>query len=282
MAPVNVTVSAIKSMKLENRKIAAVTAWDFPSGRLADEAGIDLVLVGDSLAMTIRGDQNTLEITTDEMIYHSRLVARACRGPLVIADMPFMSYQVSPEQALENAGRFMKEAGVHGVKIEGGGPMVATTERLVAAGIPVLGHIGLTPQSIHLLGGYAAQGKTVDQAEALERSAVELEAAGVFALVLECVPDLLAKRITGRAAIPTIGIGAGPDCDGQIQVTADLLGLGDTAAPRHAKAFADLHSVGLAAMRGFKQEVVDGEFPTDKESIPAPEELVEFFGKESD
>lgn len=259
------TTNKIRRMKGDAR-IACLTAYDYSTAKLVDEAGIHLVLVGDSLAMTMLGYETTLPVTMEQMLHHTAAVARGVGNALVVADMPFMSYQVSVEQALSNAGRFIKEAGADAVKIEGGALREATVRALTANGIPVLGHIGLTPQSVRETGGYRVQGRDDAEAERLMADAAVLAEAGVFGLVLECVPAGLAERITGSVAVPTIGIGAGPACDGQILVTHDVLGLYSELRPKFAKRYAELGNLVRQALTAYRQEVEQGLFPTDEQS----------------
>jgi 3-methyl-2-oxobutanoate hydroxymethyltransferase len=254
------TASRIRALKGQ-QKVVCLTAYDYSTARIVDEAQIPLVLVGDSLAMTMLGYRNTLPVTMDEMLHHVKAVARGIRGALVVADMPFLSYQVSEAQALENAGRFIKEGGADAVKIEGGALRVPTVARLVENGIPVLGHIGLTPQSIHAMGGYKVQGRQPAAARGLIADAKALAGAGVFGLVLECMPSALAGRITRAVPMPTIGIGAGAACDGQILVTHDLLGLYGEVSPRFVKRYADVGGAMRKAFAAYKQEVETGRFP---------------------
>jgi len=256
------TAPKIKAMKGE-QKVTSLTAYDTLSANYADEAGIPLILVGDSLAMTVLGYETTLPVTMDEMVHHTAAVSRGVQNGLVVADMPFMSYQGTTEHAMENAGRFIKEAGADAVKIEGGALRVALVEKLVANGIPVLGHhIGLTPQSVKETGGFKMQGKTDEAAEQLLNDAAALEQAGAFALVLECVPAELAKKITAAINIPTIGIGAGSHCDGQILVFTDVLGMGQGHVPGFVKKFADLKPQIQQALSAYKTEVEQGDFPS--------------------
>jgi len=255
------TAPKIKSLKGE-QKITSLTAYDTLSARYADEAGIPLILVGDSLAMTVLGYETTLPVTMDEMVHHTAAVSRGVQNGLVVADMPFMSYQGTTEHAMENAGRFIKEAGADAVKIEGGALRVSLVEKLVANGIPVLGHIGLTPQSVKETGGFKMQGKTDEAAQKLLDDAAVLEKAGAFALVLECVPAELAQKITAAVNIPTIGIGAGPHCDGQILVFTDVLGMGQGHVPGFVKKFADLKPQIQQALTAYKTEVEQGDFPS--------------------
>ncbi|MBC8206751.1 MAG: 3-methyl-2-oxobutanoate hydroxymethyltransferase [Kiritimatiellales bacterium] len=254
------TVPKLKALK-GKQKLVALTAYDALSARYADQAGIPLILVGDSLAMTVLGYETTLPITMDEMVHHTAAVSRGVSEGLVVADMPFMSYQGTVEHAIENAGRFIKEAGADAVKIEGGalrGPLV---EKLVSNGIPVLGHIGLTPQSVKEFGGFKAQGKTAEAARNLMDDAMVLEQAGAFAIVLECVPAELAKTLSAALTIPTIGIGAGPHCDGQILVFTDVLGMGQGHVPSFVKKFADLKPQIEQALAAYKADVESGGFP---------------------
>ena len=254
------TASRIRAAK-GRHKLVCLTAYDYSTARLVDEAGVQLILVGDSLAMTMLGYATTLPVTVAEMLQHTAAVVRGVTNALVVADMPFMSYQVSAAQALENAGRFVKEAGAGAVKIEGGAIRAPTVRALVDNGIPVLGHIGLTPQSIREMGGYKVQGKKPEQARRLLRDAGELERAGAFALVLECLPAVLGREITESVGVPTIGIGAGPRCDGQILVTHDLLGLYADLAPKFAKKYADLGAAMKRAFEAYRREVESGAFP---------------------
>ena len=254
------TAPKIKALK-GAQKIAALTAYDALSGRYADEAGIPLVLVGDSLANTVLGYETTLPVTMDEMVHHTAAVSRGVNEGLVVGDMPFMSYQGAIDHAIENAGRFIKEAGADAVKIEGGVMRAELVEKLVANGIPVLGHVGLTPQSVKEFGGFKMQGKTDEAARKLMDDAMALEQAGVFALVLECVPEALAQKITAALKIPTIGIGAGPHCDGQVLVFTDVLGMGQGHVPRFVKKFADLKPQIQQALSAYKTEVEQGVFP---------------------
>ena len=254
------TAPKIKALKGEQR-FAVLTAYDALSARYADEAGIPLILVGDSLAMTVLGYETTLPVTMDEMVHHTAAVSRGVQNGLVVADMPFMSYQGTTEHAIENAGRFVKEAGADAVKIEGGtlrGPLV---ENLVANGIPVLGHIGLTPQSVKEFGGFKKQGKTDESARKLMDDAMALEQSGAFAIVLECVPAELAQKISAALKIPTIGIGAGPHCDGQVLVFTDVLGMGQGHVPGFVKQYADLKPQIQKALADYRSEVENGTFP---------------------
>jgi len=268
-----VTVPEIVKAKASGRPIVALTAYDFPFARIADEAGVDLVLVGDSLGMVVQGGDTTLPVTMDEMVYHTRMVARARRRALVVADLPFLSYQVSATDAVANAGRLVKEGGAEAVKLEGGCAVAATIERIASVDIPVMGHIGLTPQSVHRMGGHKVQGRRRGQApgqrERLIEDALAVEAAGAFAIVLEGIPCDLAAELTKRLAIPTIGIGAGIDCNGQILVLHDVLGLGERTPPRFAKRYADLWSAAREAIGAYSNDVRGGVFPTAAHSFQA-------------
>ncbi|MCY3728535.1 MAG: 3-methyl-2-oxobutanoate hydroxymethyltransferase [Nitrospira sp.] len=258
------TVPEFQSQK-GKKKLVVVTAYDALFTRIIEQAGIDVILVGDSLGVVVQGKPDTLSVTMDEMEYHTRLVAQSRRQALVIADMPFMSYQVSQERAIHNAGRLI-QAGAAAVKVEGGGTMVDRVRALTAVGIPVMGHLGMTPQFVHRFGGYKVQGRETTQADALLNDAKALEAAGAFALVLEAMPASLARSMTQAVSIPTIGIGAGPHCDGQVLVLYDLLGLFDEFAPKFVKPYAHLKADALQALRRFKEEVECRKFPTDQES----------------
>lgn len=251
-------ISALKGDTL----ITALTAHDCSTARLVDEAGAQLVLVGDSLAMYAQGHPTTLPVTLDEMLYHARLVSRGIQRALIVADMPFLSYQVNDDEAMRNAGRFLKEARADAVKIEGGTMRAPLVKRLVDNGIPVLGHIGLTPQSIKAAGGYKVQGRTHPAAEQLKADALALEKAGVFALVIECTVPRLAEEITAALAIPVIGIGSGPACDGQILVTHDILGLFGEFKPKFVKRYANLGQQAVEALTQFRQDVENRAFPT--------------------
>jgi 3-methyl-2-oxobutanoate hydroxymethyltransferase len=266
-----VTVPEIVRAKAAGRPIVALTAYDFPFARIADEAGVDVILVGDSLAMVVQGFDTTLPVTMDEMVYHTRMVARARRRAPLVADLPFLSYQVSPLEAVANAGRLIKEGGAEAVKLEGGRAVAETLERIASVDIPVMGHIGLTPQSVHRMGGHKVQGRRRGQApgqrERLIEDALAVEAAGAFAIVLEGIPLDLAAELTERLTIPTIGIGAGLHCDGQILVLHDVLGLCDRVAPRFAKRYADLWSEAREAIGAYASDVRGRDFPTAAHSF---------------
>jgi 3-methyl-2-oxobutanoate hydroxymethyltransferase len=259
------TIPEFQQHKRDKKKLVVVTAYDALFARIVEQAGINVILVGDSLGVVVQGKPNTLSVTMEDMLYHTRLVAGAVQRALVIGDMPFMSYQASTEEALRNAGRFL-QAGAAAVKLEGGAVVLDRVRAITAIGIPVMGHLGMTPQSVHRLGGYKVQGKAKDQAIQLMEDAQSLEAAGAFAIVLEAIPASLAKRITEAVSIPTIGIGAGPHCDGQVLVLYDLLGLFDEFMPRFVKPYAHLKADALQALRRYKEEVEQGKFPSESES----------------
>jgi len=276
-APGKLPLTELVEMKRRGERIAMITAYDAPSARLADAAGADLILVGDSAAMVVLGHDSTVPATVDELLVLTRAVTRGAKRPLVIADMPFGSFQISNESALENAIRFVKEAGAEAVKVEGAGPTLSRVQALVGAGIPVMGHIGLTPQSATMLGGFKAQGRTAGKALRLYEDALALERAGCFSLVLEAVPAPVAERITEALAIPTIGIGAGAECDGQVLVWHDLLGLYEGHAPRFVKRYANLADEIKRALEAYVAEVRSGAFPEQQHTYAIPEEeLAEF------
>ena len=256
-----VTIDELQEKKEAGEKITMMTAYDFPTGSLVDQAGIDTVLVGDSLGMVMLGYDSTVPVTMDEMIHHCKAVRRGVKNSFIIGDMPFMSYQVSIENAVENAGRLFKEAGCDSVKLEGGSEMAHVVEGIVKAGIPVCAHIGLTPQTVTMLSGFKVQGKDSESARKLVQSAKDLEEAGAFMVVMECIPDLLAKRITDELRIPTIGIGAGKDCDGQVLVYHDLVGLFERFTPKFVKQYINLSPKIKEALLQFKAEVEKGTFP---------------------
>ncbi|GAB4376443.1 MAG: 3-methyl-2-oxobutanoate hydroxymethyltransferase [Calditrichia bacterium] len=262
-----ITVPEIIKFKERGEKISALTAYDALMAEMLDEAGIDIILVGDSAGMVVAGYSTTLPIGMEEMIYHSRIVSRVVHRALVVADMPFLSYQVSVEQAIANAGRFLKEAEVQAVKIEGGEPIAEIIQKLVSLGIPVMGHLGLTPQSIHKFGSYKLQGKDPQVAKQLQKDAQILAEAGVFSIVLEKIPRSLAAQITRSVGIPTIGIGAGPDCDGQILVSHDMLGIFDKFKPRFVRRYAEIAQLMRSAFRAYSQDVKEGKFPAPEESF---------------
>lgn len=268
------TISKIQDLKTAGDKITMLTAYDYSTARLVDEAGVHLVLVGDSLGMVVLGYDSTVPVTMDEMLHHTRAVVRGTNMALVVGDMPFMTYQASVEDAIRNAGRMLQEGGCQAVKLEGGVVMAETTRRIVSCGIPVMGHIGLTPQSINQLGGHRVQGKTADAAKRLVEDALALEQAGAFAVVLELVPVQLAKLITGKLRIPTIGIGAGPFCDGQVLVINDMLGLFTDFVPKHTKQYARLASTMKKAISEYCAEVKSGAFPSGEHGVSMDESLL--------
>lgn len=257
-----VTVTTLRAMKARDERITMVTAYDATFAQMLDEADIDVLLVGDSLGMVVQGHDTTLPVTVDEVIYHCRAVARGARRAHVVGDMPFMSYQVSADEALRNAGRFLAAGGAHAVKLEGGHAVAPTIERIVAAGIPVMAHVGLTPQSYHAMGGFRVQGKTEDAADRVLADAHAVADAGAYAVVLEGIPSDLAARITAELEVPTIGIGAGPSCDGQVLVCYDLLGLTPDLQPKFVRRYAEMFAEGVDAARRYREEVRTGVFPT--------------------
>lgn len=255
------TIRQLIRYKQQGKTIVALTAWDYLTAQILDQAGTDLILVGDSLAMVALGYDTTLPLTLDDIIHHAKAVRRGVKQSLLVVDLPFLSYQVSPQEAIASAGRVMKETGAEAIKLEGGNPVMAdTVQRLVQVGIPVLGHVGLTPQSVRQLGGYRQQGNTPESGDRILQEAIALEQAGAFGVVLEHIPPDLAYTITQKISIPTIGIGAGVHCDGQVLVTADLLGLSDWQPP-FAKVYARLREQGIQAVQQFAQEVRDRQFP---------------------
>jgi 3-methyl-2-oxobutanoate hydroxymethyltransferase len=276
-APGKLALTELAELKARRQPIAMVTAYDAPSGRLADAAGADVILVGDSAAMTVLGHDSTVPATMDEMIVLTRATNRGARRPLVVADMPFGSFQVSDEEALNNAIRFVKEGGADAVKLEGAGQTLSRVQKIVGAGIPVMGHLGLTPQSATMLGGFKAQGRTAEKAVRLYEDALALEAAGCFAIVLEAVPAPVAERITEALTVPTIGIGAGVHCDGQVLVWHDLLGLYEGHAPRFVKQYADLSEVIKAAVGTYVEEVRERRFPEEQHTYAMPAGELELF-----
>lgn len=260
-----VTTQTVVEMKKNGEKISMLTAYDYTMAGIVDSAGIDVILVGDSASNVMAGYETTVPMTLDHMIYHTSCVVRGVSRALVIADLPFMSYQVTAKEALISAGRMMKEAGAHAVKLEGGKPIAKTVKRIIDAGIPVMGHLGLTPQSIYKFGTYKVRAKDEEEAEQLVEDAKKLEKAGVFSIVLEKIPSLLANRVTSQLSIPTIGIGAGPHCDGQVLVTHDMLGLNKDFSPRFLRRYADLHKEMSNAVAHYINDVKDGDFPNESE-----------------
>ena len=270
-----VTIRELKGMKRRGEKIPIMTAYDYTSARILEAAGIAVILVGDSLGQVVLGYDSTVPVTMDEMVHHVKAVARGTQKAHVVADMPFMSYQADHAEALRNAGRFLKEGGAQSVKLEGGRPMAETVRRIVQAGIPVMGHIGLTPQAVNQLGGYKVQGKSPEAAAALIEDALALESAGAYAIVLESVPAPLARLITEKVSVPTIGIGAGVHCDGQVQVFHDLLGLFADFVPKHARRYAELADSINSAVTRYIQDVEAQSFPSDEESFTMAQGVLE-------
>jgi len=270
-------LTELAELKRRGQKLAMVTAYDFPSGRIADEAGVELVLVGDSAGMVVLGNESTVPVTMEELLMLTRAVTRGAKRPLVVADMPFGSFQVSDALAVVNAVRFVKEAGADAVKLEGAGPTLSRVQAIVGAGVPVMGHVGLTPQSATMLGGFKAQGRTAEKAERLYEDALALEAAGCFAIVLEAVPAAVAARVTEALNVPTIGIGAGAACDGQVLVWHDLLGLYAGKAPRFVKRYADLATETKRALESYVDDVREGRFPEEQHTYAIPDEELDAF-----
>jgi len=269
-----ITIPDILGKKREGKKITMLTAYDYPTALLVDRAGIDMILVGDSLGMVVLGYETTVPVTMDEMIHHTKAVSRGAGRALIVGDMPFMSYNTSERDAIVNAGRFIKEAGADAVKLEGGTPMRTVVEAIVRAGIPVMGHIGLTPQTIAQLGGFKVQGKTAEAARRIIEDARVLEEAGVFSVVLEAIPAEIAGQITRAVTVPTIGIGAGIECDGQVLVYQDMIGLFDRFVPRFVKQYARVGEIMLDSFKRFKEEVEGGTFPGEEHSFKIePEEF---------
>ena len=269
-----VTVNQVRDMKQKGEKITMLTAYDYSTAKIVDGVGIPLILVGDSLGMVILGYESTIPVTMEEMLHHTKAVVRGAKQAMVVGDMPFMTYHVSVEDALRNAARFIQEAGAQAVKLEGGVSVAEKVQRIVECGIPVMGHIGLTPQSIHQLGGFKVQGKTSEAAARLLEDAKALEEAGAFSIVLETVPAPLAALITREVSIPTIGIGAGIGCDGQVQVINDILGSFADFVPKHAKRYAKLTVIMSSAITEYHNEVKSGKFPTDEQSSPMDESIL--------
>jgi 3-methyl-2-oxobutanoate hydroxymethyltransferase len=269
-----VTINQIKEMKQNGEKIAMLTAYDYVTAKIVDEAGVPLILVGDSLGMVMLGYDSTIPVTLEVMLHHTKAVVRGTKNALVVGDMPFMTYQISAEEAIRNAGRFLQETGCKAVKLEGGVTMAEKVRKIVDCGIPVMGHIGLTPQSINQLGGHRIQGKTPEAARRLLEDAIALEKAGAFAVVLETVPAPLATLITKKISIPTIGIGAGAGCDGQVQVINDILGSYTDFVPKHAKQYAKIASIMADAISQYQSEVKAGKFPTEAQSFPMDERIL--------
>ncbi|HOP47893.1 MAG TPA: 3-methyl-2-oxobutanoate hydroxymethyltransferase [Desulfobacteraceae bacterium] len=279
MEPKKITIAQLQKKKDKGQKITMMTAYDYSSASLVDQAGIDIILVGDSLGMVMLGYDSTVPVTMDEMIHHCKAVCRIAKTSFVIADMPFLSYQVSLEKAIENAGRFIKEAGCESVKLEGGSEMAPVVKAIVDAGIPVCGHIGLTPQTATKLSGFKVQGKDAESARQLIKSAKDFEEAGAFMIVMECIPDVLSARITKELHIPTIGIGAGKDCDGQVLVYHDLVGLFERFTPKFVKQYINLAPQIKNALIQYKEEVEAGTFPGPEHVFSMKEEeILKLYG----
>ena len=272
------TVRHLAEMKERGERIPMITAYDYTTAALADAAGIPVVLVGDSLGMVVLGYESTIPVTMEDIIHHTRMVVRGNKNSLIVADLPFMTYQVEPAQALRNAARLLQEGGAHTVKLEGGENIAPTIRRIVDCDIPVMAHVGVTPQSVNAFGGYRVRGRSVEQARQIVKDALAVEAAGAYAVVLELVPAPLARLITQRLTIPTIGIGAGPGCDGQVQVLHDMLGLFTDFVPRHARRYANLSQTISEAFTQYAAEVRDGSFPTAAESFTLDESILEELG----
>ena len=274
-----VTVLDVQQAKEDGRKLVMVTAYDYPLGLLADEAGMDIVLVGDSLGMVVLGMDGTVAVTMEHMIHHIQAVVRGCKGPLIVGDMPFMSYNISVEEAVRNAGRLVKEGGCEVVKLEGGVDFAPTIAAIIKAGIPVMGHIGLTPQTASAMGGFKIQGKDANAAKQIIDDAKSIQDAGVFSIILEAVPAPLGKLISETVNVPVIGIGAGPEVDGQVLVIHDVVGLYDRFVPKFVKQYADVKKVMLDALIDYKQEVEDVKFPGPENSFKMPDEALEQLKK---
>ncbi|MBN1145810.1 MAG: 3-methyl-2-oxobutanoate hydroxymethyltransferase [Anaerolineales bacterium] len=272
-----VTTQALRARKQSGEIITMLTAYDYPLASAIDQAGIDVILVGDSLGMVVLGYSNTLPVTMEDMLHHCRAVARGAKYALLVGDMPFMSYQVSVSEAVRNAGRFLQEAGMDAIKLEGGAERLEAIRAIRLAGIPVMGHLGLTPQSVHQLGGFRPQGRQAESARKLLQDALALQEAGCFSLVLEAVPGRLAEFISERLEIPTIGIGAGAGCDGQVLVTHDLLGLFERFTPRFARKYADLHQEMRRTFASYKEDVLAHVFPAAEHTLEMPEREWEAF-----
>ncbi len=279
MSPASITITSLREKKASGGKITMLTAYDYSMASLLDSCGVDVILVGDSLAMVALGYDSTVPVTVDQMLHHCAAVQRGAHNTLIVGDMPFMSYQVSAEKAVENGARFLKEGGCHGVKLEGGIEIAPTIRRMVKAGIPVMGHIGLTPQTAQSLGGFKVQGKDIESASRLLDSAKALDEAGVFGLVLECIPSEIAHVITDSISAPTIGIGAGPFCDGQVLVTNDMIGLFEKFTPKFVKQYLNLAPAIRKAINTYVNEVRGGSFPAEEHGFSASQEVVEGISK---
>ncbi len=270
-----VSTASLKEKRLKNEKITMLTSYDYSLAAMVDAAGIDMILVGDSLGMVVLGYENTLSVTMEDMLHHTKAVVRATRNTMVVGDMPFLSYHITPAEAVRNAGRFIQEAGAQSVKLEGGIERIDTIKAILDAQIPVMGHIGLTPQSVNQFGGFKVQGKDLEGAKKLIEDARALDKAGVFAMVLECVPTELARRITEEVSVPTIGIGAGHYCDGQVLVINDMLGMFKGHIPKFVKKFANLEPLIMEALQSYKNEVESGAFPATEHGFTIQDDVLE-------
>ncbi len=270
-----VTTATLRDKKAKQEKISMLTSYDYSTAGLVDQAGLDMILVGDSLGNVVLGYENTLAVTMDDMVHHTRAVVRGTQNAMVVADMPFLSYHVSIEEAIRNAGRLIQEGGAQAVKLEGGVERVDVVKAILDAQIPVMGHIGLTPQSVNQFGGFKVQGKDLETARKLLRDAQALEKAGVFSIVLEGVPSALAKKVTEEVSVPTIGIGAGPDCDGQVLVINDMLGMFSDYVPKFVKKYVDLQPLILEALKAYKMEVEEGSFPGPEHGFTISDEVLD-------
>jgi 3-methyl-2-oxobutanoate hydroxymethyltransferase len=279
MSKNKVTVLAVQKAKKEGRKLVMCTAYDYPFGLMADEAGMDMVLVGDSLGMVVMGLDGTVEVTMEHMIHHIKAVVRGCKGPLIVGDMPFMSYNTSVREAIQNAGRLMKEGGCEAIKLEGGVDFALTIQAIVKAGVPVQGHIGLTPQTASALGGFKMQGRDALAAKRIVEDAKALEDAGVFSMILEAVPAPLGQLVAEAVKVPVIGIGAGPDVDGQVLVTYDMIGLFEKFVPKFVKQYTQIRKTVLEALKEYKEDVVAVTFPGPEHSFKMPDETLEQLKK---
>jgi 3-methyl-2-oxobutanoate hydroxymethyltransferase len=279
MSSKKVTVLDVQQAKKEGRKLVMCTAYDYPFGLMADEAGMDMVLVGDSLGMVVMGLEGTVEVTMEHMIHHIKAVVRGCKGPLIVGDMPFMSYNTSVREAIQNAGRLMKEGGCEAIKLEGGVDFALTIQAIVKAGIPVQGHIGLTPQTASALGGFKMQGRDALAAKRIIEDAKALEDAGVFSMILEAVPAPLGQLVAEAVKVPVIGIGAGPDVDGQVLVTYDMIGLFEKFVPKFVKQYTQIRKTVLEALKEYKEDVVAVTFPGPEHSFKMPDEALEQLKK---
>jgi len=270
-----VTTATLRDKKAKQEKISMLTSYDYSTAGLVDQAGLDMILVGDSLGNVVLGYENTLAVTMNDMVHHTRAVVRGTKNAMVVGDMPFLSYHITTEEAVRNAGRLIQEGGAQAVKLEGGVERVDTVKAILDAQIPVMGHIGLTPQSVNQFGGFKVQGKDLETARKLLRDAQALDKAGVFSIVLECVPSALAKKITEEVSVPTIGIGAGPDCDGQVLVINDMLGMYSGHVPKFVKKYVDLQPLIIEALKSYKKEVEEGSFPGPEHGFTISDDVLD-------